>query len=147
MYKKIFCILTIIMTQLVFAQGAVPSSPEVGARTYAQNYKDMVLAECLATAYKSDPTAAKDIGSSVSALRDWGYYDMEQSPDAVKDLIARYLKRDYHNLLVESEIKDVRFDFLKCMDLYHSQELVDLSKKFVINPDRTYRQDNPPTTK
>lgn len=146
MCRKIFCFY-ILITHLVFAQVAVPSSPEAGARTYAQNYKDMVLAECLAIAYKNEPAVAKDIGSSVSALRDWSYYDLEQSPDAVKDLISRYLKRDYHNPLVEPEIKDVRFDFLKCMDLYHSQELTDLSKKLVINPDRTYRLDNPASTK
>lgn len=101
----------------------------------------MVLAECVATAYKNDPSAAKDAGSSVSALRDWSYYDFEQSIDASNQLIARYLARDYRNPLTEAEIKNVQFDFLKCLDLYHSDELDSLAKKVVINPNRSYRQD------
>lgn len=123
------------------------ASPQAGARTYAQNYKDMVLATCIANAYTNEKNAAIDAGSSVSALRDWTYYDLEKSPEAVKSLVDAYLARDYHNPLVESEIKGVRFDFLKCLDLYHSKELGVLAKRVVINPKRTYRQDNPPPAK
>ena len=123
------------------------NSPQAAARTYAQNYKDMVLATCLAQAYRKDAGAATDAGSSVSALRDWTYFDMEKSPDAVQSLVDSYLARDYSNPLVESEIKGVRFDFLKCMDLYHSKALEDLVKRLVIRPKRTYRQENPPPAK
>jgi hypothetical protein len=123
------------------------ASPQAGARTYAQNYKDMVLATCIANAYANEKNAAIDAGSSVSALRDWTYYDLEKSPDAVKSLVDAYLARDYHNPLVESEIKGVRFNLLKCLDLYHSKELDSLVKRVVINPKRTYRQDNPPPAK
>jgi hypothetical protein len=119
------------------------ASPQAGARTYAQNYKDMVLAMCLANAYKNDKNASIDVGSSVSALRDWTNYDLEKSPDAIKTLVDHYLARDYRNPLVESEIKGVSFDFLKCMDLYHSRELDAQVKRLVINPKHTYRQDNP----
>ncbi len=55
-------------------------SPEASARTYGQNYKDMVLATCIANAYKEDKSAAIDAGSSVSALRDWTEYDLEKGP-------------------------------------------------------------------
>ena len=119
------------------------SSPQAGARTYAQNYKDMVLATCIANAYKDDKDAAVDAGSSVSALRDWTYYDLEKAPDAIKSIVDRYLARDYHNPLAESENKNVRFDFLKCLDLYHSKELDAQVKRLVINPGHTYRRDNP----
>lgn len=118
------------------------TSPQAGGRTYAQNYKDMVLAICVANAYKSEPAAAADAGSSVSALRDWTYYDMENSPDAIKSLVDRYLARDYRNPLVEAEIKGIKFDFLKCLDLYHSKELDAQVKRFVLKPKRTYRQDH-----
>ncbi|WP_321808033.1 type VI secretion system amidase immunity protein Tai4 [Burkholderia sp. BCC1993] len=118
------------------------SSPQAGARTYAQNYKDMVLAECVATAYRNEPSAAMDAGSSASALMDWTYFDLERNPDAGKSLVNRFLGRDYHNPIVESEIKGVRFDFLKCLDLYHSKELDAQVKRFVINPKRSYRLDN-----
>lgn len=150
MNKSQLCILfvsAILIISNVQAKDEAVTSPQAGARTYAQNYKDMVMAECVATAYKNEPAATKDAGSSVSALRDWSYYDLEQSPDAVKELIERYLARDYHNLLAESEVKGVRFDFLKCLDLYHSEDLEALTKNLVINPKRSYRQDNSRATK
>lgn len=130
--------------QWVHAKDQAITSPQAGARTYAQNYKDMVLATCIANAYKNDKGVAIDAGSSVSALRDWTSYDFEKSPDAVKALVDSYLARDYHNPLVEAEIKGVRFDLLKCLDLYHGRELDAQVKRLVINPKRTYRQDNPP---
>jgi hypothetical protein len=77
--------------------GAI-DTPQAGARTYAQNYKDMVLATCIANAYKGDKYAATDAGSSVSALRDWAYYDLDKAPDEISDLVNEYLARDYHNL-------------------------------------------------
>jgi hypothetical protein len=112
-----------------FAAGDPPASPQAGARSYAQNYKDMVLASCIAQAYTNDKNAGTDAGSSVSALVD------------------AYLARDYHNPLVEAEIKGVRFDLLKCLDLYHSKALDRLVKRVVINPGRSYRQDNPAPAK
>ncbi|ETD73122.1 hypothetical protein V757_00180 [Pelistega indica] len=133
----------VLMSSLVYAKNDIDTSPQAGTRTYAQNYKDMVLASCIANAYTKEKNAAIDAGSSVSALRDWTYFDLEKSPDAIKTLVDTYLKRDYHNPLVESEVKDVQFDFLKCLDLYHSKELELLVKRVVINPKRTYRQDNP----
>jgi hypothetical protein len=102
----------------------------------------MVLATCIANAYKNDRDAAVDAGSSVSALRDWAYYDLEKAPDAIKALVDQYLARDYHNPLVDSEIEGVRFDFLKCLDLYHSNELDAQTRQRVINPDHTFKQDN-----
>lgn len=116
--------------------------PQAGARTYAQNFKDMVLASCLARAYENDPGASTDAGSSVGALRDWTSFDMEKSPEAVEALVDQFLARDYANPLVESEVKGVRFDFLKCMDLYHSKALDRLVKRLVIHPQRSYRQES-----
>lgn len=120
---------------------ASPSSPEGMERTYKQNYKDMVFATCIANAYKDESKTAVDAGSSASALRDWTYYDFEKSPEAVNALIKKYLTKDYTNPLVEAEIKGVKFDLLKCLDLYHSKELDALTKKVVIRPGHTYVQD------
>lgn len=47
----------------------------------------MALATCITTAYKYDVNVGIDAGSSVSAMRDWTYYDMEKSPLAVKTLV------------------------------------------------------------
>ncbi|RMU68803.1 hypothetical protein ALP24_05391, partial [Pseudomonas syringae pv. aptata] len=59
----------------------------------------------------------------------------------LRELVDNYLVRDYTNPLVESEIKGVKFDLLKCLDLYHSKELDALTKKVVINPTHTDIQD------
>jgi len=135
----------IVCTPFCYAKDDRRTSPQAAVRTYAQNYKDMVLATCIANAYKNDTDAAVDAGSSVSALRDWTYYDLEKAPDAIKAMVDGYLARDYHNPLVEAEpeIKDVRFNLLKCLDLYHSEDLNAQIRRLVINPKRTYRQDNP----
>lgn len=115
--------------------------PQAAGRTYAQNYKDMVLAHCLAKAYEASPDAAKDAGSSVSALRDWTYYDMDAATGEIDKLIGEYLRKDYTNPLADSAINGVRFDLLKCMDLYHSPALQAQVDRFVEQPDRTWRQD------
>jgi len=142
--RTIVCIAltTVMAASTCYAQNSQQASPQAAARTYAQNYKDMVLATCITTAYKRDKEAAADAGSSVSALRDWAYYDLEKAPDAIKALVEEYLARDYHNPIVESEVKGVRFDFLKCLDLYHSKALDEQVKQLVILPDHTFRQDN-----
>lgn len=132
-----------VLLSLCCSIAAAADSPQAGARTYAQNYKDMVLVTCVADAYKGDKHAATDAGSSVSALRDWTEYDLEKAPDEIKGLVDKYLARDYRNPLVEAEIKGVRFDLLKCLDLYHSDELGSQVERLVIDPMRTYRQEHP----
>lgn len=111
-------------------------APQAGTRSHAQNYKDMVLAQCVATAYQSVPSVVKDAGSSAGALREWTEYDWEMHPyPIVTEIVKKYLARNYFNPLVEAEIPGVQFDFLKCLDLYHSQELTELVEKVVITPE------------
>ncbi|MDU8604976.1 MULTISPECIES: type VI secretion system amidase immunity protein Tai4 [Pseudomonas syringae group] len=117
------------------------SSPEGMHRSYEQNFKDLVLATCIANAYASDVKVGIDAGSSVTAIEDWANYDWEVGPDGIRALVSKYLARDYTNPLTESEIKGVKFDLLKCLDLYHSKELNALTKKTVVNPTHTYMQD------
>ncbi|AHG38865.1 hypothetical protein N018_00830 [Pseudomonas syringae CC1557] len=134
-------ILLLFLAPMSFASSST-SSPKGMKRTYEQNYRDMVLATCIANAYKGEKNTAMDAGSSVSALRDWAFYVFEKSPDAVKALVEKYLAKDYTNPLVESETKGVKFDLLKCVDLYHSKELDALTTEVVIKPNHTYIQDN-----
>nr|CCA88167.1 hypothetical protein RALSY_mp10708 [Ralstonia syzygii R24] len=42
------------------AQGNAGTSPQAATRTYAQNDKDMVLAACVANAYRNDKDATAD---------------------------------------------------------------------------------------
>lgn len=132
-----------IFTPVCQAQDQIRNSPQAGGRTYSVNYQDMVLATCIATAYQDDPGAVKDAGSSVSALRDWTSFDLDQATGPIHDLVTDYLSRDYHNPMVESEVKGVRFDLLKCLDLYHSDALKAQIKRWGYTPDRSYRQDHP----
>ena len=115
-------------------------TPEAVNRTFIQNYKDMVLAHCVAKAYHGDRNPAIDAGSSVSALQDWLDYYMDKSIDEEVRLINSYLSRDYFNPLAESEVKGLKFDFLKCLDLYHSKELDKLARKVVPYPQRKANQ-------
>ncbi|WP_218965091.1 type VI secretion system amidase immunity protein Tai4 [Snodgrassella alvi] len=112
-------------------------TPEAVNRTFIQNYKDMVLGNCLAKAYGD--IASMDAGSSVSALIEWTYYNMDKSIDAEIKIIDSYLSRNYLNPLVEAEIKGIKFDFLKCLDLYHSKDLDKLAKKMIEHPQDTFR--------
>lgn len=64
-------LLVMLVAPLSHSRDDVATSPQAGTRTYAQNYKDMALAECVATAYKSNQRVAVDARSSTSALRDW----------------------------------------------------------------------------
>ena len=142
--SHLYAILTMsIYASMSHAQDLSRNSPQAGGRTYSENYKDMVLATCITTAYKASPAVVKDAGSSVSALRDWTHYDMDQATSAVPELVSDYLNRDYHNPVVESEVKCVRFDLLKCLDLYHSEALDEQVRRLVFDHDHTYRQNNP----
>lgn len=117
------------------------STPEAVNRTFIQNYKDMVLASCVTKAYKGNEDVEKDTGSSVSALRDWIDYDIDKSIDTEIVLINSYLSRNYFNPLAEEEVKGIKFNFLKCLDLYHSKELDTLARKVILNPNEKVTKD------
>jgi hypothetical protein len=129
------CLLTILSFSCNASNNNI-TSPEAPKRTFIQNYKDMVLASCIASAYHDDKIASIDAGSSASALRKWTYYNMDKSIDTEIRIIDSYLSRNYFNPLAEAEIKGIKFDFLKCLDLYHSKELDRLAKRVISHPKR-----------
>jgi Type VI secretion system (T6SS), amidase immunity protein len=108
-----------------------------GSRTYAQNYKDMMLAECVAMAYRAEPAAMSDAQNTASALDAWSQYDVEESTGKSDEIILRFLQREYH---AKSDA-GARLDLLKCIDMYHSDELDAQVRQYVPNPARTYYQD------
>ncbi|MCA5968398.1 hypothetical protein KBY08_24705 [Pseudomonas sp. P135] len=59
-----------------------------------------------------------------------------------QDWFSGAVSIDYKTPLVESEIKGVKFDLLKCLDLYYSKALSAWLKEILIKPDYTYIQDN-----
>ena len=116
-------------------------SPQAPHRSNAQNYKDLVLAKCLARVHDRGSAAAADAQSTASVLLEWTAYDVEHATAEIDALIGRYLQRDYRNPLVEYQ--EARFGLLKCLDLYHSKDLQAQVKRFVLKPQRSFRQDNP----
>ncbi|WP_217997463.1 T6SS amidase immunity protein Tai4 family protein, partial [Pseudomonas ficuserectae] len=75
-----------LATPNIFASAMSPSlSPEGMYRTHAQNYKDLVLATCIASAYRYNENVGIDAGSSITALRDWAHYDWEKSPEKLRE--------------------------------------------------------------
>lgn len=131
-----------ILSVSACAGGDVGPSPEAPQRTYGQNYKDMLLASCIARAYKGDSQAGKDASASAGVYIEWTLYDVEKSSASIDGIIERYLARDYSNPLVE--YRGVEFNLLKCLDMYHSKELANQVRRFVPHPNRSYRLDYPP---
>jgi hypothetical protein len=117
---------------------ALPEGPE---RSNGQNYRDLVLVYCLMRVHDKESAAWVDAQSTASVLLEWTEYDVEHATAEIDALIGRYLQRDYRHPL--PEYKGVRFDLLKCLDLYHSKELDAQVKRFVLKPQRSFRQDNP----
>ncbi|WP_412534762.1 T6SS amidase immunity protein Tai4 family protein, partial [Pseudomonas amygdali] len=81
-----------LATPNIFASAMSPSlslslSPEGMYRTHAQNYKDLVLATCIASAYRYNENVGIDAGSSITALRDWAHYDWEKSPEKLRETL------------------------------------------------------------
>ena len=134
----------LLSSLFAFAQplAQVASSPQAPERTHLQNYKDMVLATCVATAYRQNSAAASDAASTVSALRDWTEYDLHHAPDAMEQLVDSFLARDYRNPLAEAESPGQQFNLLKCLDLYHSSELDAQAKRLVMRPKHSSSKDS-----
>ncbi len=102
------------------------------SRTNADNYKDRALAACIAEAYKGSP-AGEDASITKSVFLDWTYYDDDKGNPATERLAEKYLARDYSNPF-EGYV-GAEFKLLKCLDMYHSQELNEQVRKYVPHPD------------
>lgn len=107
-------------------------------RTYASNFKDMVLARCVSKAYQFDKKVVKDTNGSAGALFImWiGSVNYDVFPD-VDTLITTFLKRKYYF----HEHNDLQGDMMKCLDLYHSNELNSLVKKYISKPSMTLKKE------
>ena len=123
-------------------------------RSYKQNFKDEVLAFCISTAYQDTATIRDDALYTAAALHDWGRFELEESIESVTALVAEHLGKVYryedsepteHVERVEGAEKTEQpqeVKLLKCMDLYHSPDLEELAKEYVIDADRSYAEDH-----
>ncbi|WP_454762824.1 type VI secretion system amidase immunity protein Tai4 [Cupriavidus campinensis] len=117
------------------------SSPDAPDRTNGQNYKDMVLARCVAKAYEEKKDASFDASWTANELSAFLNYDKASSNDAIAPLVDRYLARDYNNPRLKAHSMGQELRLLKCLDLYHSTELQEQVGRYVPKPNRTYRQE------
>ena len=117
-----------------------PAFHEASRRSYGQNYADIALALCVAQAYASEPRANPDAIASAGGIDQWSNFDLEAGHDAIAALITRYLARDYPSF----QGPETRLDMMKCLDLYHSEELAAQIRRFVPTPSRSYEKDHPP---
>lgn len=131
-------VLLLLVIVPFFAQAE--DAPLASYRNSNENYKDMLLARCIATAYQADPIIRKDAAATANILVNWTYYDAENSVDAITQLINHYLSHKYENPFEGYE--GVHFNLLKCFDLYHSTELQKQVKKFVSNPNGSASKEN-----
>lgn len=115
--------------------------PEAAGRSYAVNYRDLVLANCIARAYKTDPDASMDAGSSASALLEWTAFNMDDASRPMVDIIKSALVNDGTIEGSGKLPKDVRSSFSRCMDLYHGPGLAEQVRRYVGWPERTARDD------
>ncbi|WP_156803317.1 type VI secretion system amidase immunity protein Tai4 [Frateuria aurantia] len=108
-----------------------PKEADLAVKTQVdvRSFKDAVLAICLAEAYRHDPIPAKDLQASIAAWRRSTVLDQKQVDKYVTPLVDAYVQRDYFNPLAETEVRGLRFDFLKCLDLYHDPILDRVVKK------------------
>lgn len=100
-------------------------------RTNAENFKDRALGACISEAYEGS-NAGKDASITTSAFLEWTYYDFENANPAVEALIERFLNRNYSNPV--EGYAGAEFKLLKCLDMRHSKELNELTKKYVPHP-------------
>lgn len=112
------------------AHARPPETPGSAVRSSASNFKDMVLAICIARSQQGE--AAADAASSANALVEWTRYDAEKSPEAIDPMVNRFLSKDYRNPLGEHDGSAPEFGLLKCLDLYHSRDLDSLTKRAVL---------------
>ena len=120
-------------------QDGFPGDKDARHRTYLQNYKDMLLASCIAKAYAAAPEVKRDAEASAGAYNEFGSFDAEHDIDETAALPQRYLAQDYGSF----QGPEVRLDFMKCMDMYHGKALDRLARKQVSHPARSFAQDNP----
>jgi hypothetical protein len=109
-------------------------------RSNAQNYKDMILAECVTAAYSPEERQepADDAhGASVIFFESTCFELTEDQDNESQDLIDRYLTREIVPPALAQKYKMVTSPKLaKCIELYHSKALEDHIKKHVCEPDK-----------
>lgn len=130
----------LVIAAVLSVAGSTPdTSTNVRSRTYLENFKDLALSSCIATAYKTSPDATTDASASAGGYFEFTRYDLDRATDGLKALIDATLAQRYSSYQGPS----IRLDLMKCLDMYHGDALATLARRVVERPSRSYAQDNP----
>jgi len=66
-----------------------PVVPDALSRSAVDNYKDMLLARCIAQAYQAEPRAFADARASAGAMADWINVDPKDSSAVMDQLMTK----------------------------------------------------------
>lgn len=121
------------------AVAAVPPGSELRHRPYIETFKDMALSTCVARAYAAAPKVKSDGEAAASGYLEFGDFDVERGGEPLAALINRYLDRRYGSFQGPS----VKLNMMKCIDLYHSDELDALGRRYVLHPRQSYEREHP----
>jgi hypothetical protein len=102
---------------------ASTGAPMTSSYSQRDLLKNWALSACLATVAKSEADRS-DANATAAAYLEFGNQPIE-AYEALAELVKRYAERRYSGS-VQSE-----FNTMKCIDLYHSGELVELVEKWV----------------
>lgn len=108
----LFCTLAVTGEE----RGRVEYSP-------AGYFKNYALSACIARGYSSKETVG-DAMASAGGYFELGGHPSGAYPEAIR-LAEEFLKREY-----KSYGSDERLTLMKCIDLYHSKELDELTRKY-----------------
>lgn len=137
--KKLFKKSSLLIATFLSVGAVADDLPAAASRSYAQNYKDMALASCIATAYQRDKDISLDASFTANALNEWGRYDIDENTGKIEKITKEFLKRSYQS----HHGSNVQLELLKCIDLYHSDELEQLVKQHVLTPKSSFLKDHP----
>lgn len=147
--KKILSIFTIICCfSCISAYGQITTTNKgfpIAYRHYGSNFKDYALTYCLEKVFSKHDASFHEEAQAMEGTLMERWIDFDFNKDNQKTLTKlsaltdKYLKQFYGSQMHPK----AKLSILKCMDLYHSDDLDKLTKEFVTHPNRTYKQDNP----
>jgi hypothetical protein len=110
------------IVMFVLAQYALAQVSEASSYSQKTLMKNWALSRCLGQVY-GDGKATEDANASASAYLEFGRQPIE-AYEALSVVIGKYANKKYAGSLRSD------FNTMKCIDLFHSKELDELSSKF-----------------
>lgn len=110
------------------AEAALPVDEAAGS-----DFKDRVLAICIQYAYRHEVVAADDAGRAAAFLDRASPPETDPTRREIDWLVDQYLQRDYFEPFSAWQHRGLRFDLLKCIDLYHGRPLDDLTVRLLFD--------------